>query len=436
MKKIFLLLFSLTFFLLTVDAEAVEQNVTINRFLTKAYVDNKDEAIPIINANVEIHYYDGDGNRIILLDGLVTNNEGELKDVTVRVPEGINRIYFRYLLENSEIGRIVNNKGITYHPITSTIIPENKIIDVESLRFFDNSMVEDAKQYTYQAIKVWNLYQTMVMETKSSVQVALQQFPELQANFDYQFKPLPVLYEYNCERSKAAVLARSSTTFGGIRTGDYYIHIPHLQSLNTMSQTGQTEFFNINLAHEWAHWAMHLAIGPKMAVGGYQNHYSYNLNEGMSYKEGWALFQSNRYMYGYDWNYNLDNSTQTSKLDSKYGKHEMCFGKSTNWTVNSAFRDIYDIASPKEPEDQFEIAQAWMPEVINADQEYRQKLSTGLLFIAMVDSNATTFAEYVAYLQDNDFIKDSEAFDQIMELNGFDTIGRFTLDGNGELIDY
>ena len=144
------------------EAKATDRPVTIDRFLTKAYVDNREEAIPILNAEVEIMYYDNNGKRQVLLDGLTTNNMGEIRNVTVNVPTDINRIYFRYALENPTIGRIVNNKGLTYHPITSTIIPDNQIVNTESIRYFDNSTIENAKQYNYQAIKVWNFYQTMV----------------------------------------------------------------------------------------------------------------------------------------------------------------------------------------------------------------------------------------------------------------------------------
>lgn len=45
------------------------------------------------------------------------------------MPEGINRVYFQYGMTNSEIGSLVSPKGNIYHPIVSTIIPENRQID-------------------------------------------------------------------------------------------------------------------------------------------------------------------------------------------------------------------------------------------------------------------------------------------------------------------
>lgn len=110
--------------------------------------------------------------------------------------------------------------------------------------------------------------------------------------------------------------------------------------------------------------------------------------------------------------------------------------KSTNWTVNSIFRDIYDRESSREPEDQYDIAKDWLPNVGLEDDNYRKQLSTGLMFVAMVKSEAATLFEYIDYLKANNFIKDTISFDQILSLNGFDTKGRFTIDGEGNPIVY
>lgn len=173
-----------------------------------------------------------------------------------------------------------------------------------------------------------------------------------------------------------------------------------------------------------------------MDGGGYSSHSGYNNNIKTSYKEGWALFQANRYPYGYDRNWHLDNSMQTSETGDSAGKLEKCYGKSTNWTVNSVLRDIYDMDSPREPEDQYDIAKDWKPDVVSGDQEFRKKLSTGLMFIAMVNSKATTLEEYVTYMKENEFVKDKIRFDIIMVLNGVDYLGRFTLDKNGNRLEY
>lgn len=412
-------------------ADAADKPLTVNRFLTMVYTEDKAEAIPIRNATVRILYYDAQGKRQVLRNDLTSDDNGEVKNVTVNVPEEITRIYFEYVLSRPEVGNIVNSKGITYRPITSWPIPENRTIDVTSTRYFINAQVEDVKEYNYQSIKIWNCYYDMVMESRDSVQNALDAFPQLHAGFTYSFKPITVLYENRYKRTNNPTFVSSSSyIIGEIKLGQPYINIPHVDAMNTYTRAQQDEFYNVNLSHEWGHWAMHLATG-RLAAGSYSSHTGFNENETMSYKEGWAVFQANRYAYGYNWNWLLDNSIQRAT-----GKYEFCYGRSTNWTVNSAFRDMYDIASPREPEDQYDIAQAWMPDVVNADPEYRQRLSTGLLFIIMANSKAKTFAEYVAYMEANDFIKDREAFNQIMQLNGFDTKGRFTIDGEGNPIVY
>ena len=58
------------------------------------------------------------------------------------------------------------------------------------------------------------------------------------------------------------------------------------------------------------------------------------------------------------------------------------------------------------------------------------------MFIAMVNSKATTLEEYVTYMKENGFVKDKIRFDIDLILNGVDQRGRFTLDQNGDVIDY
>ncbi|MGL9746940.1 hypothetical protein [Enterococcus sp. DIV0170] len=427
MKKVIqsclMVLFFLFFILVgVIESQAAEKMVTINRFLTQVYSDKKEEAIPIRNASVKILYYDAQGKRQILRDDINSDNNGEIKNVTVNVPEEITRVYFEYWLSRPEIGNIVNSKGITYRPITSWPIPENRTIDVTSTRFFVNSDHEDSKEYNYQSIKVWNLYYDMVNDTKESVRLTLANFPELRANYQYLIKPITVLYENDHQRTTGAVFSRSSNGIGEIRKGDPYISIPHIDILKTYTRAQQNEWFNVNLAHEWSHWTMYLAIGNQMASGNYYGHTGYNEDEGMSYKEGWAVFHANRYTYGYNWNWKRDNSIQIGE-----GKYANCFGRSTNWTVNSVFRDIYDMESPREPEDQYDIARDWMPDVATKGEGYRQKLSNGLMFVTMVKSKATTLEEYIQYMKANSMVKNMNQFDAILRLNGIDSNGKFML---------
>lgn len=425
MKKVLngclLVLLGIVFFMVGSESHAAEKPLTVNRFLTLVYSDEKEDAIPIRNASVKILYYDAQGKRQILKDDITSDNNGEVKNFTVNVPEEISRIYFEYWLSRPEVGNIVNAKGITYRPITSWPIPENRTIDVTSTRFFINSSHEDSKEYNYQSIKIWNLYYDMVTDNREGIQLALDNFPQLKTNFDYTIKPITVLYENDYQRTTGAAFSSMPSDLGEVKKGTPYLSIPHVDAMKTYTRAQHDEWFKVNLAHEWAHWAMYLAIG-KLVGGAYNGHTGYNANEAMSYKEGWAVFHANRHPYGYDWNWKLDNSIQIGS-----GNYARCFGRSTNWTVNSVLRDMYDRESPREPEDQYDIARDWMPNVATKGEEYRKKLSNGLLHIAMAKSKATTLAELVQYMKANGMIKNTAQFDAILALNGIDTDGNFTL---------
>ena len=48
-----------------------------------------------------------------------------------------------------------------------------------------------------------------------------------------------------------------------------------------------TQYLMHNVMHEWTHWNLYrYAYAPS---GGYDGHYSYNLNPRVSFKEGWCL---------------------------------------------------------------------------------------------------------------------------------------------------
>ncbi|MGG5333224.1 hypothetical protein [Enterococcus sp. AZ163] len=149
--------------------DAAEKLVVIDRFLTMIYSEDKEEAIPIRNAHLKILYYDAQGKRHVLRDDLVSDNNGEIKNITVNVPDEIIRIYFEDVLSRPEGGKIVNSKGITYRPITGFVIPDNRTIDTTLVRFLLNSSVENGREHNYQAIKIWNRYYDMVYETTDRI---------------------------------------------------------------------------------------------------------------------------------------------------------------------------------------------------------------------------------------------------------------------------
>ena len=218
-KGCLLVMLSFVFLIVSSESHAAGKTVTVKRFSQRIYSIDETEAIPIKNAFAQILYYK-DGKQQILVDNLMSDDNGEIKNVTVNVPEGVSRMYFKYVLKNPELGSLVNAKGGAYWPITSIIIPENCQVDQVQTRFIrtgDDSTIE----FNYQSIKVWNLYQAMVQEMKSNVQTTLEAFPELKDTFNYTFDPLPVLYEYNYKLSEGAFLGKSNGV-GTLKKGDPY----------------------------------------------------------------------------------------------------------------------------------------------------------------------------------------------------------------------
>ena len=79
---------------------------------------------------------------------------------------------------------------------------------------------------------------------------------------------------------------------------------------------------------------MYQAIGREGMTGyGYKTHSSYNKVPQVSYKEGWGLFHANRFTWKYNMNIRLDDDVQNKD-------RQLLYGKSTNRTAYSVFRDI------------------------------------------------------------------------------------------------
>jgi len=414
-------------------AEVNDKVITIENFKLLVYSKEESDSIPIKNAIVDIIYYDEQGKKIV--ETTNSDSSGEIKNIQVKVPDNISKIYFQYKLTNPEIGNLVNSKGKPYAPIRSIPIPKNNIINQTLKTYFINSEHEDSPEYNYQSIKVWNIFQAIVNENRESVNLALDAFPELKENFKVEIKPITVIYENLFKGTNSPVFSSKYSGNLPVEKGTPLISIPHSDYLVGKSRAIQEEWFNVNLSHEWSHWSMYLALG-KLAGGSYTSHQGYNIDESLSFKEGWAVFQANRYTYQYNWNWKNDTSVQTSiNQDASKGRFETCYGKSTNWTVSSVLRDIYDKETVREPEDQYDLAKDWMLDVTTRDDYYRQKLSNGLMIITMYKSQATTLSEYIQFMKKNNFIKNNQAFDAILNLNGLDSEGRFTLDNEGKQIN-
>ena len=176
-------------------------------------------------------------------------------------------------------------------------------------------------------------------------------------------------------------------------------------------------------------------IKKGMTVSSYKTHLSYNNNQNVSYKEGWALFQANRSTWGYNMNTKLDTTVQTSNFKNhKFGNKQKLFGKSTNATVYNVLRDFYDLENIEEGKnDQYNIAE----DVFNNHSytnKQKEQLSNGLLFLAMFNSKATTLEKLIFYL-DKNFVNDKTSFKNVLKINGLNENGQFTLDKNNHPIN-
>ncbi|VED33374.1 Uncharacterised protein [Staphylococcus warneri] len=135
-------------------------------------------------------------------------------------------------------------------------------------------------------------------------------------------------------------------------------------------------------------------------------------------------------------NVKLDTMAQKDKIqDPQYGKKDQLFGKSTNSTVYYVIRDLYDLDNNIEgKEDKYNVAKDVFGDKRNYSNQDLEKLSDGLLYITMRESKATTLEEYLKYL-DNNFVNDKQGFTQVLNTNGLNSSGQFTLDENNNKIN-
>jgi len=191
----------------------------------------------------------------------------------------------------------------------------------------------------------------------------------------------------------------------------------------------------INLSHEWSHWIMYSALNGFNTGGGHYNDRYSVCDPRVSWKEGWALTQSNLIATALgNWPYNsyqfgrlqFDTSPQSNNVT----------GKSTLSTVNGVLIDIFDkdytyngLEGVNE-EEFFDLASehSLLEGNFNKDRAMKDsKLANGLLIIAMVNSKATTLSEYIQYLRNNGYIINDAQFDDMLSLNGIDSMGNFTM---------
>lgn len=254
------------------------QTVTIESFRTQAQSTASDgsvEKVSFSKSTLEIYYYDLNGEKQVL-ETILTDDKGYVKNLSLDIPDPVrrNQLYFRYILKNDNYGSLVNKGGVQYRAITSAFIPENKVLNIDTTREFP-----EGSKFS-RAVKTWELFVASADEIQNSVEYATEQTP-FQLRDDFEFKPIFIRYEEGEDLSNSFNIAKSD--IGIIQKGSPYISINDAD-VNTRL---------INLIHEWSHWVMYSALnGFNTGNGKYSGYYTV-CEPRVSWKEGWALAQSN-----------------------------------------------------------------------------------------------------------------------------------------------
>lgn len=434
MKKILLILVGLMFISIPNEgrveaATESTQTITIESFRTQAQsvdTNGKTETVPFSKSTIEIYYYDINGKKCSLKT-TETDDLGYVRNISLELPETIhrNQLFFRYLLKNEKYGYLINTNGAQYGAITSAFIPVNKVLSIDTTREFPNAATMSS------AAKTWELFISSVDEVQASVNYAEENSP-FKMRDDFEIKPLFVQYEKDQELKNSFNIAHNN--IGLISKGTSYISINDADVGTRL----------INLIHEWSHWIMYSALnGVNTGDGKYSGHYTYT-DPRVSWKEGWALAQSNILSTALGgWTYSSYQFGR-KQFDTSPQDHNV-IGKSTLSTVNGVIIDIFDkdytykgLEGVNEEEfydltsDHSKLTSAFDTE--RAIKEGR--LANGLMTIAMVNSKATTLTEYIQYLKSSGMIKSIDHFHSMLNLNGIDDLGRFTLDKDGYRINY
>lgn len=425
-KLYFILLFTIFFIaiLLFSNSCSNKSNKTVYIKSYKVILKNtNNDIINLANNNNEIFYYNTRHQKVFLKN-VISDDKGCIRKQTISIPKNVKKIYFNHWLSNKKLGTIIDKNGKKVKVSSNVDISDNTISYNNKINLVNNA------HKTYLYANTWNIYQNLLNDQKNAVNYTIS---ELKKNKNIYFKkiyfkPIKIMCNFNDKNSGALTTCTHSQ--GILKKNEKYIIV------NLKNNDSLVDSLKVYLSHEWAHWNMYQSIGKKgMTVSSYKTHLSYNNNQNVSYKEGWALFQANRSTWGYNMNTKLDTTVQTSNFKNhKFGNKQKLFGKSTNATVYNVLRDFYDLENIEEGKnDQYNIAE----DVFNNHSytnKQKEQLSNGLLFLAMFNSKATTLEKLIFYL-DKNFVNDKTSFKNVLKINGLNENGQFTLDKNNHPIN-
>ncbi|MFU0801958.1 hypothetical protein ABH527_002365, partial [Staphylococcus warneri] len=330
------------------------------------------------------------------------HDNGEINNISITVPENTNRLYFNHNLIDKSQNSVIDENGKQKSLISSISIPNNNVINGKTNYLFGG---KDKANQSFTYVQTWNAFQTLKTKEENNINFTVNELNKYKDKIYTPFSsnPIKIMYK-NSEKPSGALTKNNEDKKGILEKDERYLLINNPPISNNYQFSKQLEDIKINLAHEWAHWNMFQVIGREgMPSTNYQSHNSFNSDERISYKEGWGVFQANRYTWGYNMNVKLDTMVQKDKIqDPQYGKKDQLFGKSTNSTVYHVIRDLYDLDNNIEgKEDKYNVAKDVFGDKRNYSNQDLEKLSDGLLYITMRESKATTLEEYLKYLDNN-----------------------------------
>lgn len=380
-------------------------------------------------------YYKDDNNKRIDIKTIKADKNGQVKG-KISIPKNINRIYVEHELKSRNDEMLLNKDRKIVKLYSHINLSKNNKIDQIDKGTMGNPINKRNLNWSY--VKTWQEYFNFKKDQKDAVNYTVDQLKKYgYKNIEkYNSKPSKIVFENSSKEAGLSVYSVSKTK-NDLKKGDHYqlIKLPIIQ--NSTNYNSFSDRIKVFVGHEYSHWQMVQAVGAtKMRTPeGYKTHSSYNKNETVSWKEGYALFNANRYPWKFNMNGNLDIKVQNSKkTNPKYGAKEILYGKSTNYTVFNILRDIYDLQNRVEGKyDQYNIAEdVFGKRKYNQDQ--LEKLSNGLIYITIRDSKAKTLKDYLQYI-DKYYVKNHKQFYNILKLNGLTKDGKFTLDENNKKIN-
>lgn len=381
------------------------RDILIQKLMIKEYQRDKKDFLLFKKCDVEIGY--NNNGHFQHLASTCFNQDGYLEGIQLsQIPRRTDYLYLLVTLGNKELGYITNSENYPYTykiriPIKAKTIKIKQVF-LTSFSLHYNKQVALAQRA---ALRALNYYVEVVADQKNCVEVAQKVLGDKRKII---FPPINIVFEKEFEKNQGN---------GFYRKGYKQAQKPNIVIRDKDNFT--TTYLKGNIVHEWAHWTMYQAIGQdKMSTGSYESHDSYNSDFGVSYKEGWAQFQTMRYLYQYGLSKKNITWVQTQKTEDGIP----LLGLSTNNTVRGVLLDLYGV---KNDTTLFEITSPFMSGLINLKKQ--DQLAEGLLYLAMVDSQASNLTELLVFIRKM-YAKSAEQqnkFEKLLTINGLNQDGTF-----------